>query len=167
MVDDVDVPDQSCSNTVRDHDSTDTAGLSGDEYTGEMHSQQDSGDGHGISRERDIHEPASSQGELASETVSVHSMPIVLVTEPQPTPRRRSSSSSLLIDAPSVEPPSLLSPGRPQSAPSDNPQLPQQRRDRHRSAIEVRMTILLLLHYYSVYDHVSRTVSFGPDIGLF
>ena len=146
MVDTSDDPDQWSSTGV--NDLTDTpfplaTQPSGDGPTSETHSQPDSPptiDGHRSSQERDIHEPTSPQGEPVSDAVSVHSMPVVFVTETQSALRRRPSSSSL-VAASSVIPPSPLSPSRPQSALADNPRL-SNRRDRHRSAIEVRTMVL-------------------------
>ena len=145
MVDTPDVPDQWSSTGA--NDPTDTPIPLGtypseDGSTSEAHSQPDTSppmDGHRTSQERDIHQPTSPQGEPVSDAVSVHSMPVVYVTETQPALRRRPSSSSL-VAASSAIPPSPLSPSRPQSALGDNPRL-SHRRDRHRSAIEVRTMV--------------------------
>ncbi|KAF5356044.1 hypothetical protein D9756_003901 [Leucocoprinus leucothites] len=82
----------------------------------------------------------STSADQASDAASIHSMPAVLVAEPPPPTTRRPSTSASHMPAP-------VPPGRPASSLAQNsapPETPgsalsqQQRRARHRSAIEVR-----------------------------
>lgn len=74
-----------------------------------------------------------STTEHLSDAASVHSMPAVLVTEPDSALARRASTLQPTTDMPPRPPPA--SPTRPNAESALNP---QDRRNRHRSAVEVR-----------------------------
>ncbi|KXN89883.1 hypothetical protein AN958_04887 [Leucoagaricus sp. SymC.cos] len=80
----------------------------------------------------------STSPDQGSDAASVHSMPAVLVSEPPPLAARRPSTSA--SHAPAPAPPSRPLSTLPQRSQPDSPTplSHQQRRARHRSAIEVR-----------------------------
>lgn len=87
----------------------------------------------------------STSAEHLSDAVSVHSMPTVHVTAPDSTLTRRASTMQTLESgaSPSTEAPPN-SPSRSHMSSANSSISAQERRNRHRSAIEVRGFSLLL-----------------------
>jgi len=100
-------------------------------------------------------EQMASDGLQASDTASVHSMPIVHTAEPQPS-LSRPSSSRRLVDSPTPIAASspLPSSTRPHTAVPDASTLVQDQRDRRRSATDVRTSWPSFICLPSSFSHV-------------